>query len=703
MKVTTLRLWGTVAVLCLLCGCYAQPDQMMMDRIESHPDPSEPQTALPSGPQVEDRKPLANRPANSRLAGPQDVSFGTAEATIIDTRNFAKQIYRDGPFTGEQKSTNIFRPVKSGKPDLQAGPPNNLTSGGVAGNSIVQPQAAFPGISASPWTPPDPSLAAGPKHVIQTVNMELAFFGKQNGALEFQQRLDSTGSPGFFEELGSGDFCFDPKCFYDHYSQRYFVLALEVYDDTDEAWITIAVSDDNDPHGIWYKYRTWAVVDTGSSLYWVDYPGLGFDADGIFVTGNLFRLNGSGFGGVLFRSFDKTPLLSGATATYADIRDASGASVQVAQCFGVNETPLFVSVENNTQLLIQAISDPFTSPSLVSETVDVPFFDDPGNAPNPGGSLWVVGRRIMNAHLRDGGLWACHSIETAGGSNSLARWYEINAGTWPNGPAPALIQSGEVEMGPGDHTFFPAIYTNKIGNAALVFGKSSESENPGLYGTGRVLEDAPGFMRTPLEFMVGEGASGRWGDYFDIAIDPNDDRTFWMVGEYQSTSGWRTWIEQFTLEELSTPLEFIVTTGTLISGIRTDLKQDEDFRVNVASRSGRVVEVEFDSRSQVETPSQIWFTVQSVLTTDEAGQFEQLIELYDFTAGVWEPIDTHLMVDLNEEEETQIQLTGDLSRFVQAGTRTISARITMERQLVGNEPRPRFFGEFDLVEWTIAD
>lgn len=169
MKVKTLRLLGTVAVLCLLCGCYAQPDQVMVDREESPPDP---QTALPSGPQVEDRKPLTNRPANSRLAGPQDVSYGTTEATVIDTRNFANQIYRDGAFTGEQKSTNIFRPVKSGKPDLQAGPPNNLTSGGVAGDSIVRPQAAFPGISASPWTPPDSSLAAGPKHVIQTVNME---------------------------------------------------------------------------------------------------------------------------------------------------------------------------------------------------------------------------------------------------------------------------------------------------------------------------------------------------------------------------------------------------------------------------------------------------------------------------------------------------------------------------------------------------
>jgi hypothetical protein len=44
-----------------------------------------------------------------------------------------------------------------------------------------------------------------------------------------------------------------------------------------------------------------------------------------------------------------------------------------------------------------------------------------------------------------------------------------------------------------------------------------------------------------------QAASGRWGDYFDMALDP-DGRTFWYVGEYYEGGGWDTWIGSFTVD-----------------------------------------------------------------------------------------------------------------------------------------------------------
>ena len=38
------------------------------------------------------------------------------------------------------------------------------------------------------------------------------------------------------------------------------------------------------------------------------------------------------------------------------------------------------------------------------------------------------------------------------------------------------------------------------------------------------------------------------GTVTDIAIDPDDDKTFWIVGMYQNPSGWQTWIDSFTIE-----------------------------------------------------------------------------------------------------------------------------------------------------------
>ncbi len=41
------------------------------------------------------------------------------------------------------------------------------------------------------------------------------------------------------------------------------------------------------------------------------------------------------------------------------------------------------------------------------------------------------------------------------------------------------------------------------------------------------------------------GASGRWGDYFDITTDPVDDATFWYIGQVQNSGGWQSIIGSF--------------------------------------------------------------------------------------------------------------------------------------------------------------
>jgi hypothetical protein len=43
--------------------------------------------------------------------------------------------------------------------------------------------------------------------------------------------------------------------------------------------------------------------------------------------------------------------------------------------------------------------------------------------------------------------------------------------------------------------------------------------------------------------LGGTSASGRWGDYFDCCIDPDDNTKYWGVGEYPN---WTTYIAEFT-------------------------------------------------------------------------------------------------------------------------------------------------------------
>ena len=481
------------------------------------------------------------------LTEPGSFGVGTAPVEIIDTRKFPQQIdipAFDGP---PRRVTHLLPPHSRDKTPI-IGEPNDLPLGGVLDEVRTSPGELWPGISQTPWTPPDPTLAVGPTHIVETVNMAVAFYDKE-GNLEFYANLDSTGNPGFFETVGAGNFTFDPKCFYDHYSERFVIVALEVYGST-ESWIDIAVSDDSNPHGVWYKYRTDSRINVNGTLYWVDYPGFGYDQTGYYVTGNLFRLSGGGggFAGALFRSFNKTPLLTGQPAQYTDVRDGSAASVQVAQHFGNNIRPFFASVNSTSSIKIQAINNPHSTPTLSTTNVSVPPFSYPsGGAPNlGGGSIDVLDGRIIDVMWRDGRLYAGHGIRAS--SKNQARWYQFNTNNWPQSGSVTYVQGGNVDGGSGVHTWFPALYENKDGHVGMVMAASSSSTYAAVRITSRAPSDPPGTMGATQQVAIGNsGTSGRWGDYFDIAVDPTNDRTFWIVGQYATPSGWQTWISSFNV------------------------------------------------------------------------------------------------------------------------------------------------------------
>ncbi len=491
----------------------------------------------------------------SDLSQDNAVSRGTAEAVIYDTTLVDPQVQASSDWKGKVTLVKEHLPPHS-KPDLKfrrENGENDLPFGGLSGEVNTTPGPLFPGISQTPWTPPDPTLAVGPTHIVETVNMALAFYNKSTGALEFSQNLDNTGNPGFFEDVGAGNFTFDPKCFYDHYAGRFVIVALEVYGST-QAFIDIAVSDDSNPNGTWYKYRTDARIPVGSCRYWVDYPGFGYDHQGYYVTGNLFLLSGNcgGFGGAVFRIFNKTPLLTGQPATFSDLRDGSAYSVQAAQSFDSPATPYFVQDWSTTQIKIHAIRDPLGTPSLVSAVVTVPSYAYPsGGAPNQGGSsIDVLDGRIINVSYRGGRLYAGHGVRL--NSKNMARWYEFAVNNWPASGSPTLTQSGNIDGGSGVHTWFPALAENECGDVGIVVAMSSSSTKASVQVTGRRSSDPPGTMGALTQLAVGTSGynGGRWGDYFDIAVDPSDDTTFWVVGEYAtSTSNWATWIGGFQVSD----------------------------------------------------------------------------------------------------------------------------------------------------------
>ena len=486
------------------------------------------------------------RPDAIDLSRPGAVHRGSSPVGIFDSRLLPNPIQELDPVAQPRRIREILPPHDT-PPAIPQDAPNALPLGGMLDEYRTRVAETWPSIGATGWVPPDPTLAVGPNHVLATVNMQIAWYSK-SGQLQVSIPLNDTGNPGFFETVGARGYTFDPKCFYDHLAQRFVVIAPEVYSATQEAYLCIAVSDDSDPNGIWHTYRTDAVLNVNGSTYWWDYPGFGYDADAYYVTSNLFGLNTSGFGGTGFRIFHKAPLLSGQPAVFSTLRDASASSVQVAQHFGTPAAPFFVSVASSSQLRVRAITNPLTNPAIVSTPVTVPTFAGPVAGPTPTGTLNLIDTRIMNVHWRNGNLYACHNTSLNG--RNIARWYHMRTNAWPASGSVTLQQSGTIDPGAPLHSYFPAIYSNANGDIGVVVGVSSATLPPAVAVAARRVSDPAGRMGVPEIVKFGEaGANGRWGDYFDIAIDPTDDTTFWAIGEYQQPSGWNNWITSFIVAD----------------------------------------------------------------------------------------------------------------------------------------------------------
>ena len=116
----------------------------------------------------------------------------------------------------------------------------------------------------------------------------------------------------------------DPTCYYDPQTQRFYLVVL-TYNLTStgnlaENHLDIAVSQTSNPAGLWNIYKVDVTNDgthtiAGNACPCLgDYPHIGADAYGFYVTTNAYPWNGNGFNGAQIYAFSKRQLASGAAS-----------------------------------------------------------------------------------------------------------------------------------------------------------------------------------------------------------------------------------------------------------------------------------------------------------------------------------------------------------------------------------------------------
>jgi hypothetical protein len=438
--------------------------------------------------------------------------------------------------------------------------------------------------------PPDTHGTVGPGHVLNVTNQSIEWYTK--GGIQHA----STSLTNFFRPLQPAGLLgpFDPKALYDHYSNRYVVVALEYLDTTsgesvNSSRMMLAVSDDSDPNGTWHYQSVNTSLNINGAPQWFDYPGFALDEEALYVTGNMFPFGTStaAFGGsrlwIIDKGVGKGGLYEGGRSA-ANVYNPAGVNAATS---GFTLQPAFMytpgpgfgnngvqvgtwltayngtSSGGNESVLVIRVDNPLTTPIFTSQTVQVGNIDDTANTgfPTTGatsslflppapqrGSLSRIDmsdRRMLHAVWRNNSLYATTAVLPTTGpdlNQVTAHWFRFDTS---NASQVVVADQGDIggeDIGSNVWTSYGSLAVDPAGNMAVGFSAVGAGMFAGSYYTVRAASDPPGTVRGARAIALGQdffdfGTVSRWGDYSAIALDPADNASFWAYNLYATPRG----------------------------------------------------------------------------------------------------------------------------------------------------------------------
>jgi uncharacterized repeat protein (TIGR01451 family) len=399
--------------------------------------------------------------------------------------------------------------------------------------------------------PPDTHGAAGPEHLMTTLNTQVRI-QRRDGSVLSTMSLASFWSP----LPDPNPVAFDPKVLYDPYGQRWIFTACADGRSGSSA-LLIAVSQTSDPTGAWNMYRVDADL---ANQVWADFPSIGFNKSWIVVTTNMYNVSGDAYNRAHVYIFDKADLYGGGAGAHSRVAlttDAHGWPYGTTQVPAITYDP-----DLETLYLLQKWNETVGELRLysISGSAGAPLFNDPeiypssGQAWSPGfadrrdfapqfGSLQKIqvnDDRLQNVVYRNGSLWTAHTVllPASAPTRSSIQWWQISPATG------AIEQRGLIDgQSSGSFYAFPSIGVNQYSDVLVGYSRFSATAYASAYYSFRAATDTPNTMRADAPLKQGEasyyktfsGTRNRWGDYSATMVDPLDDRSFWTIQEYAET------------------------------------------------------------------------------------------------------------------------------------------------------------------------
>jgi hypothetical protein len=430
--------------------------------------------------------------------------------------------------------------VPSGSEAVSRGPLLAIAAGTKLASALADSD------NSSGLTPPDMAVGADATHVVQMVNVVgKTWTNKVPGPVFTLNSFFGAGA----------NFLSDPWVLFDQESGRWFAGIFDV----NLGGERIAVSQTGDPTGSWFVYA-------------IQYPGVsgggcpdqgkgGVDSDVVALGFNEFAGNGctGGFLGAAIEVFNKSQMMAGASVSFVFTAPLpSYLSLVPAQALTSGQTTEYFAsndVNSTSKKLHRVTSTGVPGVGAVSLTAlaDLTLlraYPVPPNASQPGtGTLLDTGDQRMQHVVWKGGVgllmsWT-QACKPAGDTITRACVRVVATNDGVAGPA---VTMDKMASKMGRYYFYPAATLNSTNDVVVAFGVASGTIFPQLDAA---VATVGGSFGAPLVLVKGTAANvtGRYGDYFAVALDPagpTPNQNVWAAGEIGGpvAGDWKTAVRE---------------------------------------------------------------------------------------------------------------------------------------------------------------
>ena len=449
------------------------------------------------------------------------------------------------------------------------------------------------------FIPPDTMGAVGASQFMETTNGVYAIYSKTDGTLQSMMRADT-----FWANAGAtGGLNGDARIMFDAPSQKWIAMQFGA----SVADIQIAVSATSSATGAWSSTKF-----TGFAGGTADLPTFAIDSKGVYIGTNNFT-SANAFAGTTLNVIARNDLLGAGAPTAANVKQfvtpfVLGGLNNADRGFaiqGVNSTSavggrvMAASLFQNDSLRYN-VNNPGTAGATLGAVTALGLtnYGPSHMAAQPDGTRNIEtfdGRIVASVWEMNGKIYAVYNATPVGGGNTQVRFVVTNATT------NAVIQEGTISD-PNFDFYQGSLTVNSKGQVVIGYNRSGFSKADGKVsfmartydtnGSGQLVQtnelllhvsDVDNYHNGSGEGLAAVGRQ-RWGDYSAVTLDPNDDETFWAIGQYAAEwnnaagghpngtggSSWGTWISAINLAApipLPAPIPEPETYGLMLASL----------------------------------------------------------------------------------------------------------------------------------------